>query len=70
MISKTKCDLCDSQGRRFCPAREAVICAVCCGSGRGSSIDCPDGCPHYPFAPAGNNSWLRIDETLTPKIFG
>jgi len=31
---------------RFCPAKGESICAVCCGTEREVSIDCPVDCPH------------------------
>jgi len=42
-----RCPLCsDRSGKRFCPAKGAQICAVCCGSKREVEIDCPSSCPH------------------------
>lgn len=32
--------------RRFCPAKGERICAVCCGTEREVTIDCPAGCEH------------------------
>jgi hypothetical protein len=40
-----KCLLCESRkAKRFCPAKGAQICPVCCGSKREVEIDCPSDC--------------------------
>lgn len=40
-----KCILCNQRkGKRFCPAKNTLICANCCGSKRIVEIDCPSGC--------------------------
>lgn len=40
-----KCILCNRRkGRRFCPAKNATICAQCCGEKRVLEIDCPESC--------------------------
>jgi hypothetical protein len=40
-----KCPLCESRkAKRFCPAKGAQICPVCCGSKREVEIDCPSEC--------------------------
>jgi hypothetical protein len=41
------CPICEKRkGARFCPAKGETICAVCCGTGREVTIDCPPDCPH------------------------
>ena len=41
------CPICQKRkGARFCPAQGERICAVCCGTEREVSIDCPADCPH------------------------
>jgi hypothetical protein len=41
------CPLCNQRKvKRFCPARGEKICAVCCGTEREVTIDCPMDCPH------------------------
>jgi hypothetical protein len=41
------CPLCSARaGKRFCPAKDAQICSVCCGIKREVEIDCPSFCPH------------------------
>ncbi len=40
-----KCVLCDlKKAKRFCPAKNASICAPCCGDKRVLEIDCPESC--------------------------
>ena len=41
------CPLCSERtGKRYCPAKDAQICAVCCGTKREIEIDCPASCPY------------------------
>jgi hypothetical protein len=40
-----KCVLCDQKkAKRFCPAKNALICPQCCGEKRVLEIDCPESC--------------------------
>ncbi len=40
-----KCILCNQKkAKRFCPARNDQICALCCGEKRVLEIDCPESC--------------------------
>jgi hypothetical protein len=42
-----KCSLCDQRkGRRSCPAKQATICAQCCGEKRVLEIHCPESCEY------------------------
>jgi hypothetical protein len=42
-----KCVLCDQRkAKRFCPAKNALICAQCCGEKRVLEIDCPESCEY------------------------
>jgi hypothetical protein len=42
-----RCSLCSERpGKRYCPAKESQICAICCGSKREIDIDCPSFCVH------------------------
>jgi len=66
-VSKKKCIMCGRRGRRRCPAVGGMICAACCGSGRGSTINCPPSCPFYPFGPAGYDVFLQVEESLEEK---
>jgi hypothetical protein len=41
------CPLCSERaGKRYCPAKETQICAVCCGTKREIEIDCPSSCAY------------------------
>ena len=43
-----KCILCDKRKpKRFCPAKRAQICPVCCGEKRGVEINCPLDCRYF-----------------------
>ncbi len=40
-----KCVLCDRRkAKRFCPAKNTLICAQCCGEKRVLEINCPESC--------------------------
>ena len=42
-----RCPLCNERSaKRFCPAKQTTICAVCCGTKREVEIDCPSSCVH------------------------
>jgi hypothetical protein len=50
-VSRVKCKLCGIRpARRFCPGVAGDICAVCCGTEREVSIDCPLDCEHLRAA--------------------
>jgi hypothetical protein len=39
------CPICEKRPpKRFCPAKAEIICAVCCGTEREVTIDCPPDC--------------------------
>jgi hypothetical protein len=41
------CPICRARKpKRFCPAEGEKICAICCGTGREVSIDCPSDCAY------------------------
>ena len=43
-----KCFLCNERkAKRYCPAKNRNICAVCCGEKRGIEINCPDDCRYF-----------------------
>jgi hypothetical protein len=42
-----KCVLCEQKkAKRFCPAKDAQICALCCGTKRVLEIACPESCEY------------------------
>ncbi len=45
------CPICDKRKpKRYCPAKGEKICAVCCGTEREVTIDCPSDCPYLVAA--------------------
>ncbi|HSA92588.1 MAG TPA: hypothetical protein VLE48_06210 [Terriglobales bacterium] len=41
------CQICETRKeKRFCPAVHGRICAVCCGTEREVTLDCPSDCPY------------------------
>ena len=41
------CPIChERKAKRFCPAEGEKICAICCGTGREVTIDCPSDCAY------------------------
>ena len=63
-----KCYNCNGKARRLCPAMGKAICSTCCGSERGTQINCGADCPHSPFSIKGYDLWLRTDANLAPKM--
>jgi hypothetical protein len=45
----------------------SVICNSCCGARRGSRIDCPPGCVHFPFGGANYDMLLKIESSWNMK---
>jgi hypothetical protein len=71
------CSLCETRKeKRFCPALDTQICAVCCGTHRELILDCPSDCSylkqargHERFRPEllEDERWfahVQIDEDL------
>jgi hypothetical protein len=47
MTSNNECPICKKRkGARFCPALGHMICAICCGTEREVTIDCPADCAY------------------------
>ena len=45
MPANSECPICHKRkAARFCPAKGELICAVCCGTEREVTIDCPTDC--------------------------
>lgn len=45
------CPICEKRkAKRFCPAKDETICAVCCGTEREVTIDCPSDCGYLVSA--------------------
>lgn len=67
------CKIClKRRAKRFCPGSGGDICAVCCGTERENTIDCPSTCEHLQAArrheqpaPVGEASVPNKDVRLT-----
>lgn len=72
------CPLCAKRKpERFCPAKGEKICAVCCGTEREVSIDCPTSCSHLVAAhryedehrkPLPDGEWPSPDVEISPDF--
>ncbi|MFH1844081.1 MAG: hypothetical protein ABIF77_12820 [bacterium] len=63
----TGCDICSRKSKRICPVLGGSICTACCGTNRGSKLDCPPLCPFFPFGTDAYDQWLKVDGTWFPK---
>jgi hypothetical protein len=70
------CPLCNQRkAKRFCPAKNAQICAICCGTKRLVEINCPSDCIYLASArshpPAVVQRQIEIDRAaLLPLLQG
>ncbi|MGH9357737.1 MAG: hypothetical protein ACRD22_11875 [Terriglobia bacterium] len=62
------------KAKRFCPAKSAMICAICCGSEREVTIDCPPDCSyliasrgHYEDRHAPSSDKMPFAERRIPR---
>ena len=63
------CPICEKRKPvRFCPAKGESICAVCCGTEREVSIDCPVDCPHLLSAHRYEDEHPRALLANTPLL--
>jgi hypothetical protein len=63
-----RCPLCSTRSaKRFCPAKETSICAVCCGEKREVEIDCPSGCPHLQAAREYESAKIPMSQRVDPQ---
>ena len=61
------CPICHKRkAKRFCPARGDNICAVCCGTEREVTIDCPADCPYLVASREYDASRREIDRSKLP----
>ncbi len=60
------CAICETRKeKRFCPAVHGKICAVCCGTEREVTLDCPSTCPY--LIQARQHEKRRPLEAVDPK---
>jgi hypothetical protein len=63
------CPICAKRkAERFCPAKGEKICAVCCGTEREVSIDCPSDCGYLITAHRYENEHQRTLPADTPLL--
>jgi hypothetical protein len=63
------CPICEKRkAARFCPAKGEKICAVCCGTEREVTIDCPSDCAHLVAAHRYENEHQRSLPADTPLL--
>jgi hypothetical protein len=63
------CPICEKRkAGRFCPAKAEKICAVCCGTEREVSIDCPPDCGYLLSAHRYENEHPRALPADTPLL--
>lgn len=63
------CPICQKRKPgRFCPAKAEKICAVCCGTEREVTIDCPFGCGYLLSAHRYENEHPRALPADTPLL--
>lgn len=63
------CPICGKRkAGRFCPAKAEKICAVCCGTEREVSIDCPPDCAYLLSAHRYENEHPRALPADTPLL--
>jgi len=63
------CPICEKRtAARFCPAKGEKICAVCCGTEREVTIDCPSDCSYLVAAHRYENEHKRTLPADTPLL--
>jgi len=63
------CPICEKRkAARFCPAKGEKICAVCCGTEREVTINCPSDCPYLIAAHRYENEHQRRIPADTPLL--
>jgi len=68
-IHLSTCQICEKRkADRFCPAKAEKICAVCCGTEREASIDCPADCTYLIAAHKYEDQHKRSIPADTPFL--
>jgi hypothetical protein len=63
------CPICEKRkAERFCPAKGEKICAICCGTEREVTIDCPSDCSYLISAHRYENEHQRSIPADTPLL--
>jgi hypothetical protein len=67
--TSVSCPICEKRTPgRFCPAKGEKICAVCCGTGREVTIDCPADCAYLLSAHRYEDEHPRPVPADTPLL--
>ena len=67
--TRVACPICEKRkAARFCPAKGEKICAVCCGTEREVTIDCPVGCSYLLAAHRYEDEHQRQLPADTPLL--
>jgi hypothetical protein len=63
------CPLCSERSaKRYCPAKDVEICAVCCGTKREIEIDCPSSCTYLKASRSYEAEKPIIDSALVARV--
>ena len=63
-----RCPLCSERSaKRFCPAKQTTICAVCCGTKREVEIDCPGSCVHLKAGRSYESERKQLDSEIVSR---
>ena len=63
-----RCPLCNERSaKRFCPAKQTPICAVCCGTKREVEIDCPGSCVYLKSGRSYESETKRVDPDIVAR---
>ena len=61
------CPICNTRkAKRFCPAKTASICSICCGTEREVSIDCPSDCSYLTASRRYDFERRRVERSALP----
>ena len=64
-----RCPLCSERSaKRYCPAKETTICAVCCGTKREIEIECPGSCVHLKAGREYESDKKPVDTELLVRV--
>src|SRR5436190_12217363 len=65
----TRCPLCSERSaKRFCPAKQTMICTMCCGTKREVEIDCPGSCVHLKAGRSYESERKQLDSELIARV--
>ena len=63
-----RCPLCtERSAKRFCPAKQTSICAVCCGTKREVEIDCPSSCVYLKTGRSYESETKPLDPDVVAR---